>query len=421
MNFRALQIENWRQFAHVEINFHNNLTILTGANGAGKTTILNILGQHYNWNLNFVSTPWRSEEGGTIQYLSDLFKYLVRPGGEVTIFQRLGEPGQIETFGHIVYDNGRTAQLQVPVQVNQQYGVMIPHQQQVEGLHIPSHRPIYSYQPVNMIPTQAISRKRLYNEYFNSFFQRFMGGHTAKAPNQVMKEALISQAIFGAGNTYVTPDDDARAAFEGFQEVLRKVLPPKIGFRRIAIRVPEVVLETDSGDFSIDAVSGGVSSILDMAWRIFMYSPEGKRFVCTIDEPENHLHPELQQSLLPNLIKAFPNVQFIIATHNPFMISAVYDSSVYVLDYGEMRKVISKQLEIVNKAGTANEILRDVLGLPFTLPLWAEEKLQLIVNKYAERGVSEETVNELEAELKAAGLDAVIPEQTITSSSDAEQ
>ena len=94
--------------------------------------------------------------------------------------------------------------------------------------------------------------------------------------------------------------------------------------------MPEVLLETKSGVFSLDAVSGGIASIIDMAWQIFMYSPYRESIVVTIDEPENHLHPELQQIILPCFVKAFPNAQFIVATHNPFIISSVKHSFVYV-------------------------------------------------------------------------------------------
>lgn len=396
MTFRFLELNSWRQFKLLRLDFHDNVTILTGANGSGKTTILNILGYHYNWHVNFVSTPERDRVTGIIRYLSDAFRH------------KNQQSLVTHSIGQIGYTNGTIAQLQVPAQTNQQYSISITNQQTISGLHIPSHRPTYSYRPVSSIPTQVINRQSAYNEYFSSHFQSLSGHNPQKTPSQITKESLMSLAIFGTGNNYVKPDENARLAFEGFQEVLRKVLPPKLGFKRICIEVPEVLLETDSGNFSLDAVSGGVASILDMAWRIFMYSPEGNRFVCTIDEPENHLHPELQQSLLPNLVNAFPNVQFIIATHNPFMISAVYDSTVYILDYNQEHKVESKKLETVDKAGTANEILRDVLGLPFTIPLWAEAKLESIVKKYAQKGVSEETIDELEAELSAAGLENVI-------------
>lgn len=75
-----------------------------------------------------------------------------------------------------------------------------------------------------------------------------------------------------------------------------------------------------------------------------MFVDTSESFVALIDEPENHLHPELQKNFLGNLIKAFPKVQFIVATHNPFMISAVRDSNVYVLNYNELNKVFSTKL-----------------------------------------------------------------------------
>lgn len=41
--FKRISIKEWRQFSDIDIDFHEHLTVLTGANGAGKTTILNVL------------------------------------------------------------------------------------------------------------------------------------------------------------------------------------------------------------------------------------------------------------------------------------------------------------------------------------------------------------------------------------------
>ena len=141
-----------------------------------------------------------------------------------------------------------------------------------------------------------------------------------------------------------------------------------------------------------------------------MRSQIDDRFVVIIDEPENHLHPELQRRLLPSFLEAFPNTQFIIATHNHFMVSAVSDSSVYVLNYAENRKVNSRLLDMVNKAGSSNEILREVLGLPFTIPIWADKKIQQIIERHSEMELNEEVLRSLRAEMAYLGLDHLYPE-----------
>jgi len=234
-----------------------------------------------------------------------------------------------------------------------------------------------------------------------------------------MKEAIISMAMFGPGNQYVQRNDEVANAFEGFKGVLSKILPPSIGFRDISVRVPDVVLETQSGDFIIDAASGGIMSLIDLAWQIFLFAQGKNEFVVLIDEPENHLHPSMQRSLLASLANAFPTAQFVIATHSPFMVSSVKDSYVYALKYEESEKGIqgearstvrSIRLDSANRAGTASEILRDILGVPVTLPEWAEQDIQRIAANYTLQEITPQTINSLRGDLDAAGLGEYYPE-----------
>ena len=110
------------------------------------------------------------------------------------------------------------------------------------------------------------------------------------------------------------------------------------------------------------------------------------------------------------MISAFPNVQFIIATHNPFMISAVKDSNVYVLNYNSRHKVFAKKLDYVNKAGTSNAILREVLGIDTSLPVWAEDEIKVIIDKYISKEITQENLTNLRKDLETIGLADFIPE-----------
>jgi hypothetical protein len=151
-------------------------------------------------------------------------------------------------------------------------------------------------------------------------------------------------------------------------------------------------------------VSGGIASLIDIAWQIYSFADSGASFVVTFDEPENHLHPELQRTVLPNLIAAFPDVQFIVSTHNPFVIGSVPDSNVYALRYDNNKSVYAEFLETPNRSGTANEILREILGLDSTSPQWVERDLNDIMAKLENRPIDEETRELLRSELSKLGL-----------------
>lgn len=142
------------------------------------------------------------------------------------------------------------------------------------------------------------------------------------------------------------------------------------------IAMPEVILETDAGSFALDAMSGGIASVFSIAWQINMFDTALDHFTVIIDEPENHLHPTMQRSLLPSFAEAFPNARFIVASHSPFIVSSFRKSHVIALDYNENRRVESFFVDETGFSGSANTILRKVLGVDSTLPIWVEDEIR---------------------------------------------
>ena len=391
--FKSLEVSKWRQFGWVEIEFHPRMTVITGANGAGKTTLLNILSQHFGWTQRFVGTP-RIDRRGARRYYSGVTTE--SSSSDVNV-------------GKLAYDNGSVATLLVPTEADI-FDISIDPLQSVPGIYLTSHRPVYTYQRVTEIPTEVRAGNELFEEYLNNIRQFYqVNVRIQSSPSHRLKAALISLATFGYGNELVTPNAEARSTFEGFSRVLKSVLPPDLGFQKVAIRMPEVVLETRTGDFSLDAASGGIAALLDLAWQIYMRSRTDSTFTVLMDEPENHLHPRLQRALLPGLLDAFPQAQFIVSTHNPFVVTSVRDSNVIVLDF-DNEKVKSTNLASVDRSATANQVLTDVLGVPFPAPLWVENEIRNIVNSVRDQDLSTEILTEIRKRLNLAGLGAMFPQ-----------
>ncbi len=396
MGFKKLAIANWKQFEKVDVEFHPRLTVLTGANGSGKTTILNLLSRHFGWNYQELSTPAKDKKTGRFKFFTRFFKK--------------SHEGDDKSIGLLTYSDGKEAKLKVPDSNAAQYQVQMEGQQSMAGFHIPSLRPVFTYTQVNQLSTRKREKKQAFDLVSNSYKNREFGGRD-RPSNFYIKETLLTWAIYGYGNEVIERDDEQMEYYRGFQRILGKILPKTLGFNGLAIRNSEVVLITDSGDFMLDAVSGGVSALIDLSWHVYMYlTKEKEPFTVLIDEVENHLHASMQRELLGNLLGVFPSVQFIVATHSPLIVGSVRESCAYALRYNENNKVYSERLDLVNKAKSASEILREVLGVPFTMPVWVEEKLNDIVNRYSERGVSRESIADMRKELTDIGLGELVPE-----------
>jgi hypothetical protein len=392
--FKKLKITGWQQFGDIEIPFHRRMTIITGANGSGKTTILkSILASHFGWSSMSLAVPRKNLLTSTLEWFSGL---LDKSSDDV---------------GEIIYDNDVKAVLHAPLVGQAQYTLTIRGQQNVEGFFIPSHRSTFNYQQLGSLPLrQTFSKEDAFLRISESVRNRYSGGGGAPSSYH-MKEILVSWNIFGYGNPVMPGREDLLQHFRDFENVLKVVLPKSLGFRKLEIRDQEIVFCCDSGEFLLDAASGGISTMIDLAWQIHMFSTDKRdNFVVVIDEVENHLHPTMQRRILSDLLKAFPKASFVISTHSPLIVTSVRDSTVVALRYKE-GKVYSEVLDLVDKPRTATEVLDEVLGVSFTMPIWAEEDLARITKEYTEKkDLTKEDLLRMRDKLKEIGLERLMPE-----------
>ncbi len=107
------------------------------------------------------------------------------------------------------------------------------------------------------------------------------------------------------------------------------------------------ILQVDNKDpYTLAQLSDGHSAILKIITELILrmesiesgnYNMQG---IVLIDEIETHLHVDLQKKILPFLSDFFPNIQFIITTHSPFILSSIENAVICDLQ----NKIITEDL-----------------------------------------------------------------------------
>lgn len=96
--------------------------------------------------------------------------------------------------------------------------------------------------------------------------------------------------------------------------------------------------------FKFTELSDGYAAILDIVVDLIlkMQSKNSltraykKKGIVLIDEVETHLHLEMQKMIMPILTKVFPNIQFIVTTHSPFVLNSLENAVAYDLEHQEV-------------------------------------------------------------------------------------
>lgn len=150
------------------------------------------------------------------------------------------------------------------------------------------------------------------------------------------------------------------------------------GGRRLQVTVDET--DGHREELNLSELSGGYRTLLalvaDLARRMAQANPDQgteSEVVVLIDEVDLHLHPRWQQTVLGDVLRAFPNAQFIVSTHSEQVIASVTPASVVRLDRSHDGVVVSRPSSTFG--ATPDRIASDVLGVPHLRPPEVEDAL----------------------------------------------
>lgn len=352
MRIQSLTLQNFKCFDHLELDFHPKLTLIVGANGSGKTSIL---------------------EGAAIA-MSTLFVKMDRLSGR-SIDKSLAH---LKAFS---IGSTKDIQPQYPVTVKASAIIGTEEISWSRSLNKPSgNTTVIDARHIIDMGVHFLEQLREGNTslilpliaYYGT--GRLWDYHREKQTDVfevnsrsngyidcVDGSANIKLMVNWFSKMTVQKYQNQELGLGGIPELEAVYSAMESCYRRITgsdfvkiqynmgTRELEVAYKDPSGELmriSMNQLSDGykstISLVADIAYRMAVLNPQLLGQVCTetdgivlIDEVDLHLHPTWQQQILKDLTEIFPKVQFIVTTHAPAVISTAKSENVIMLDAGE--------------------------------------------------------------------------------------
>ena len=344
MKIERIKLKNFRGYKDLELHFNDNFNLIIGDNGSGKTAVLealtvamgafflgirNVDSRHISYQDIHIRSFENSEEY--------LFPVTVEATGEIN-HQKLKWTRELNGI------KNRTTSLKANSikQLAQDFDSKIRKGEQI-------NLPLLVYYATGRLfdkirnkelekkeKRQIASRFRSYDRCldakstYKQFVRWFKGKELAKI--QKRSEEVNFELV---RNAIIANIPDCENIFYEFD-------PDKQ--QGIKVRL------SDGQTLPFHSLSDGTRNYLaiigDMAYKCVVLNPHLKekalaqtRGIVLIDELDLHLHPEWQQKIIHSLRNTFPNVQFIVTSHSPFLIQETAENQLIILKENSVEKI----------------------------------------------------------------------------------
>lgn len=355
---------NRAPFEHLELSFKNkDIILLNAVNGGGKTTVLShIADAFHELARKYYSEEFEGRQLKFYRILSPI--YNLDPDNASIVYIRFNLNGEQIDYVDICnnttadyYDKSISIDNKIPFssfsnQLEKRNGIKLfssnLNEQKAKGIfgqNIATYFPSYRFEyPGYLNDVYKPQLKFDCEERFDGYLPNPIEVITdlPKLANWLMDVVLDGQIykeqqnVNDGNNT----DDDATIAMNriiiSLNSIINHALSNKYGTLRLGIgkrtnpgqRI-SVMLDTENKPSiiyypSIFNISAGEACIITMFGEILRQADNLGKYsdisgIVIIDEIDKHLHIKLQKEILPRLFGVFPNIQFILSSHSPFV------------------------------------------------------------------------------------------------------
>lgn len=235
------------------------------------------------------------------------------------------------------------------------------------------------------------SSYRQFDDWFTSAYKKVL-------------EYQIAQLQQGA--TFIEVDPVLKVPVKVVQDAVNEVLKP-VGWKNLQFSQRDdesLILQHDThGVMKVEKLSDGIKNMLamiaDIAYRAVLLNGHlgekaAKRSpgIIMIDEVDMHLHPQWQQTVLGSLQDAFPNIQFIVTTHSPQVLTTVSAEDIRIVEDAQVYTAPKG-----TKGAESSRLLKRIFGVE-SRPQF-DENTQLL-SKYGKLVYSDKWASEEAQELR---------------------
>lgn len=346
MKVEAITLINFRCFENLKIDLNQDLTVIVGNNGAGKSSILDAISIAMGTFLaGFDNVPtigiakedahYKFYDMGSVIDVQSQFPVIISAEGSVN--------GKTVAWKReLSSSTGRTRIVEAKEITSQSTEC----QKRISAGDKSLILPILSYYGTGRLWAQK--KEKVASEQLHKFSR--LVGYTdclaAESNEKLMLKWFEKMTIQEAQNKTVSPE------FLAVKQAMVKCFQGIAGYLNVDVRFNLDTHSIDIGykdntgahlNFPMMTLSDGYKSTLclvaDIAYRMAILNPQllgdvtqKTSGIVLIDEIDLHLHPLWQQRIIKDLTTIFPLVQFIVSTHSPTIISSVCKENLLILN-----------------------------------------------------------------------------------------
>ena len=380
MRINKLRLKNFRLFQDLEIDFGNsNITASIGINGAGKTSILDAISKALSSIMSDVNLQTHGQD---FLSNSDILK------GETST--------SIEASFSL---DGET------INVNCNWSIDGNRQNTVDntGELIKNRLPLMVYYRVNRTSSIPVFAKSMISDRVSAMYSSALEANVSafsKFEGWFINELNLENEYKVSKADHLYELDSLRNVRNAFKKFLSIVGENSITDIRIDRDAKSTDFNLDNERYAVvikngdrlrfNQLSSGERMVMylvsDIARRLTFSAQNDENTIngsgiVLIDELDLHLHPAWQKTIVQALKNTFPNVQFIVTTHAPLILSTLRPENILALSDGN---VISKENLPKVFSGTADEVLEELMNVkPYMMDFDSEkQELDILYNNF---------------------------------------